>query len=407
MKILFITDNFPPEVNAPASRTYEHCRRWINRGANVTVITCAPNFPQGVVYEGYRNRLYQRELSDGIEVVRVWSYMAANEGFLKRILDYLSFAFTAFWAGLFEKCDIIVATSPQFFTTFTGFALSKIRRRPWVFELRDLWPESIVTVGALNDNVAVRLLFRIERFMYRQADLIVPVTDAFKEKLIERGIPGGKMVVVTNGVDPVKFAPRPKNDALLRELGLSGKFVIGYVGTHGMAHGLRFIVESLAKLDLPNVHLVFVGDGADKKFVVERAKEMQLSNVTFLDPVPKSQIAAHLAALDAALIPLRKSETFRTVIPSKIFESAAMEKPILLGVDGQARQIVEEHNAGLFFEPENEAAFITAIRKLASDQTLYAELQEGCRKLAKSYDRANLADKMLDTLQSYVGAKSG
>ena len=205
MKILFITDNFPPEVNAPAARTYDHCKRWVDKGVDVTVITCAPNFPQGRVYEGYKNRLYQTEMVDGIKVIRVWSYISANEGFLKRIIDYTSFAFMAFWAGLFKPCDVIIATSPQFFTTFTGWALSKVKRRPWVFELRDLWPESIITVGAMKKSKAIEIFEKIEHFMYRSADMIIPVTDAFKMHLVGRDIQENKIHVVTNGVDPKKF----------------------------------------------------------------------------------------------------------------------------------------------------------------------------------------------------------
>ena len=149
MKILFLTDNFPPEVNAPATRTYEHCREWIRQGAEVTVITCTPNFPQGKVYKGYTNKPYQQEMMDGIHVIRVWSYITANEGFIKRTLDYISFSVTSFLAGLFQQADIIIATSPQFFTALSGRTLSFWKRKPWIMEVRDLWPESIKTVGAM------------------------------------------------------------------------------------------------------------------------------------------------------------------------------------------------------------------------------------------------------------------
>ncbi len=400
MKILFITDNFPPEVNAPASRTYEHCIEWVKEGADVTVLTCAPNFPQGVVFEGYKNSPYQIEMVEGIKVIRVWSYIAANAGFAKRILDYISFAFMAFWAGLFEKADVIVATSPQFFTTFTGFSLSLIKRRPWVFELRDLWPESIVTVGAMDKGLAIRFLEKIERFMYRHADMIVAVTDAFKARLVDYGIDPAKISVVTNGVDPTLFPPLERNTALRQQLGIEDKFVIGYIGTHGMAHSLEFIVGAMAELKDRTIHLQCVGDGARKAAIVEKASDLGVTNVSFLDPVPKSEVSQYIAALDAVLVPLRKSDTFKTVIPSKIFEAACMRKPILLGVDGQAREIIEQFEAGLFFEPEDRESFLTSLKRLSDDSMLCERLSEGGKKLAEAYDRRSLAMKMKQQLVS-------
>lgn len=399
MKILFITDNFPPEVNAPATRTYEHCRQWLAAGDQITVITCAPNFPQGTVHDGYRNKLYQREIMDGIEVIRVWSYITANEGFAKRVLDYLSFAFTSFWAGLFRNYDVIIATSPQFFTTFSGFTLSKIRRKPWVFELRDLWPESIKAVGAMESGLLIKFLEKIELFMYRDADLVVPVTWAFKENLERRGIDAGKITVIPNGANLDLYQPQEKDRDLLSALKLDSKFVIGYIGTHGLAHGLDFIIRAAAKIDHPSVHFLFIGSGAAKADAVRLASDLKLSNVTFLDSVPKEEVGRYLSVTDAALVPLRRSDTFKTVIPSKIFESAAMQKPILLGVDGQARQIVEQFEAGLYFEPENEVSFIEALSRLAADHNLYARLQAGGARLAQVYDRSRLAEQMQQELK--------
>ena len=206
MHVLFLTDNFPPEVNAPASRTHEHCRQWVAAGARVTVITCAPNFPKGRVFDGYRNRLWQQEVMDGVRVIRVWSYITANEGFARRVLDYMSFMLSAFLASLFvRRVDVVVGTSPQFFTAVAAWAVGAIKRVPFVFELRDLWPESIKAVGAMKQSAAIRLLERLEMFLYRRAARIVSVTHAFRETLIKRGIDGAKIDVVTNGVDVSRF----------------------------------------------------------------------------------------------------------------------------------------------------------------------------------------------------------
>lgn len=404
MKILFLTDNFPPEVNAPATRTYEHCRRWTEAGAEVTVITCAPNFPQGKVYPGYRNRLHSVETVDGIKVIRVWTYITANEGFVKRSLDYLSFAVSAFFAGLSEKADVIVATSPQFFTTFAGFSLSLVKRRPWVFELRDLWPESIATVGALKQGGRLyRWLERTELFLYRRAARVVVVTPAFRDNLIRRGIPADKIDVVTNGADLANFAPRPLNRVLRQRLGFDDKFVIGYIGTHGLAHGLDFVLNTMATLQDRPLHLMLVGDGAEKPRLVAQAAGLGLRNASFHDPVPKQAVADWLSACDALLVPLRRSDTFKTVIPSKIFEASAMERPILLGVDGQARGIVEAHGAGVHFTPEDPAAFTEAVLQLAGDEGLRDACALGGRDLATAYAREALAARMLAILQGVAG----
>ena len=401
MKILFITDNFPPEVNAPATRTYEHCQEWIKQGAQITVLTCAPNFPHGKVYEGYRNRLYQKENMDGIEVVRVWSYITSNSGFAKRVLDYVSFAFMAFWVGLFQKHDVIVATSPQFFTTWTAWALSKIRRKPWIFELRDLWPESIKTVGAMEQGKVIELLEKIELGLYRDADRVVAVTDAFKTNLINRGIGTEKIEVVTNGSNMDLFSPREKDEALLKSLNLEGKFVIGYIGTHGMAHSLDFIVKSISKVTDDTVHFLFIGDGAMKQTVVDLAKDLQLKNVTFLAPVSKEEVPKYLSVIDVSLAPLKKEENFKTVIPSKIFEASAMQKPTLLGVEGQAQEIMEKYDAGLCFEPENENDFLEKIEMLRNEKR-YKEFQKGCRRLAADFDRKCLAGRMLEIVREVL-----
>ena len=287
MKILFITDNFPPETNAPATRTYEHCVEWVKKGTEVTIITCAPNFPQGKVYEGYKNKLYQTEIMDGIKVIRVWSYITENEGFSKRVLDYLSFAFMAFWVGLFQKHDVIIATSPQFFTTWAASAISKLRRTPWIFELRDLWPDSIRTVGAMKQRRVLDLLEKVELWLYKDASRVIAVTDAFKQNLIDRGIDAEKIDVVTNGANLELYKAKEKDEVLLKSLGLKNKFIIGYIGTHGMAHSLRFIVNAIEKVEDTDIHFLFIGGGAVKRKIVKLADELKLENITFLDPVAK------------------------------------------------------------------------------------------------------------------------
>ncbi len=370
-------------------------------GHQVTVITCAPNFPQGKVYEGYRNRLWQEESIAGIRVIRVWTYIVPNEGLVRRTLDYISFSITGFLAGLFVGTDLIVATSPQFFCALAGRTLSFFKRRPWVMEVRDLWPESIKTVGVVKkDNAFIRYFEWEEKRCYRSACKIVVVTDSFKRRLEEKGVDADKIFVVKNGVNKELFTPMAKDSELLAELGLQGKKVIGYIGTHGLAHKLDFIMRCAKELEgKSDYHFLMIGNGAAKESLMKLKEELGCSNLTMLDSVPKEQVNRYISILDVALINLRKSELFTTVIPSKIFENAGMGIPILLGVEGEAQEIVEGYGAGIGFEPENAEDFIMKLEQLI-EPNQYEKCKEGCLRLAADFDRKVLARKMLEVLTS-------
>ena len=403
--VLFLTDNFPPEVNAPASRTFEHCREWVKAGHRVTVITCAPNFPKGKVFDGYRNKLWQRETMEGIEVVRVWSYITANEGFVRRILDYQSYMVSAIIASLFvRKVDVIVGTSPQFFTACAAYVASRLKFRPYIFELRDLWPESIKAVGAMKNERAIALLESLELFLYRKAARVISVTNSFKDNLVSRGIDGSKIEVVTNGVDLSQFKPRSKDPALERQLGLEGKFVVGYIGTHGLAHALETVLDAAERLRGTDVVFLLLGDGARKQALREDAARRGLDNVVFIDTVPQAEVPRYWSILDVSLIHLQKTELFTTVIPSKLFESMGMGLPVLHGVEGESARIVRDENAGIPFEPENADALVAALRRLKENPAELAQFKASCLKGAQNYDRTNLALKMMRILEG-VAAK--
>ncbi|MBQ2368252.1 MAG: glycosyltransferase family 4 protein [Bacteroidaceae bacterium] len=396
MKILFLTDNFPPEVNAPATRTFEHCREWVKAGHDVTVITCFPNYPQGKVYPGYTNSLCKTEYMDGIKVVRVWSYMTANKGFIKRIIDFISFSVTSFFAGLFRECDIIVATSPQFFTALSGRTLGFFKRKPWIMEVRDLWPDSIKAVGAMKESVVLKYFSKEEKWCYSSAKKIVVVTNSFKREIAKKGIPEDKIFVIKNGANTELFKPREKSQELLRKLGLEGKRVLGYVGTLGMAHKIDFLIDCVKGLD--DYALMILGNGAEKENIQQKIESEGIKNVVLLDSVSKNEVAEYIALQDAALVNLRKSSLFTTVIPSKIFETASMRIPIMLGVDGEAREMVEEFGAGLFYEPENREDFLEKLNTLFSSPEVYKNCCDGGEKLAAAYDRKRLAAEMLEII---------
>ncbi|EAR52139.1 probable glycosyl transferase [Oceanicola granulosus HTCC2516] len=348
---------------------------------------------------------------DGIRVIRVWSYVTRNEGFAKRILDHTSYMMAATLASLFiRRVDVIIGTSPQFFTACAAWAVSALKRRPWIFELRDIWPESIRAVGAMRQSRVLDTLEKVELFLYRKATAIISVTQAFKQNLVERGIDAAKIHVVTNGVDASRFQPLPKDAALQQELGLEGKFVAGYIGTHGMAHGLGTLLDAAARLKaVPNgdvFRIILLGDGATRAALQARATAEGLDNVLFLDSVPKEEVPRYWSLLDASIVHLIRRKLFTTVIPSKIFECMAMAIPILHGVEGESAEIVQTNGVGILFEPENGAALAAILQQLHNDPDLRSRLAASGPPAAHRYDRRRLASDMLRIVEKCLPGAS-
>jgi glycosyltransferase involved in cell wall biosynthesis len=403
MRMLFLSHYFPPEVNAPASRTYEHCKQWVQDGHKLTVVTCAPNHPRGTVYEGYRNKLFQREEKDGIQVVRVWTYVTANEGFLKRTLNYLSYMVVAVCVAPFlSNFDVVLSTSPQFFNGLAGYLVSRLKRVPWILEIRDLWPESIVAVGAITNRPVIRLLEGLELFAYRKADHLVVVTDAFKAYMLARGISSQKVTVIKNGVDFSLYKKPPHGYInLSRELGLEGKFVASYFGTHGMAHHLETVLEAAHELrSWKDIVFLLVGDGAERSRLVTMRDEKKLSNVVMLDQQPKEKMPELWSLSSVSLVLLKKSALFKTVLPSKIFESMAMVRPVILGVEGESAELVMSAGGGICIEPESSKDLAIQVLKLYRDPTLRQKLgSSGRRYVLEHFDRQVLARRFADVMQ--------
>jgi glycosyltransferase involved in cell wall biosynthesis len=407
MHILFLTDNFPPESNAPANRTFEHARQWVASGHRVTIITCAPNFPDGQLFEGYKNRWFQTEQMDGITVIRVWSFMTRNAGFVLRLLDFFSFMVSGFLGGLrVRDADIIIGTSPQFFTVCAAYCLAKVKQRPFVFEMRDIWPESLQAVGMSNAGLSVRLAAPLADYLYRRADHLIVVTHSFKVYLQDRGVSGERVTVIQNGVDPDMFFPIPADISLQQELQLEDKFVVGYLGTHGLAHGLESVVEA-ARLagqtdDLTAVHFITVGAGAQFDRIKEIASD--LDNFTMIGQVSRADILRYWSLLDASLIHLKASPLFESVIPSKMFEAMAMGVPLLHGVAGESADIVRTSRSGICFAAEQPEALLSAIRQVSTDKDAYQQMKTSCLSSAQNYNRASLANRMADCLQGVVNS---
>jgi len=381
-----------------------NCRRWVKLGHEVHVITCAPNVPNGVVYEGYRNRFCQTEVIDGIRVTRVWTYLAANKGTAKRILNYLSFMVSATLAGLSaQRPDLVLATSPQFFNGWAGVILSRLRRLPLVLEIRDLWPDSIVVLGAMQNRHLLRVLYWLEKRMYAASDRIVTVGEGYRQDLLDKGVSDSIISVIPNGVDKELFFPIPADPEARGRYCPNGGFTCAYVGTIGMACGLEVILEAahiLRKEGINGIRFLLVGDGAQREELEQRARLDGLDNVVFTGRIDKHLVPRVLSVVDACLVHLRKTDLFKRVLPSKIFEIAAMEKPIILGVEGCAAEIVKAAEAGICIEPEDAQGLVNAVNRLANDRPLGESLgKSGRRYVMRYYDRDSLAERYVSLLQ--------
>jgi glycosyltransferase involved in cell wall biosynthesis len=410
MHILFLSHYFPPEVNAPATRTYEHCRRWVELGHDVTVVSCVPHHPMGKAYPGYRNRLFQTEYKDGIRVVRVFTYITANEGVFKRTLNYLLYMIAAIAAAPFlPRADVVISTSPQFFNGLAGYFVAGLKRCPWMLEIRDLWPESILSVGAIKSPFVIRLLEGLERFAYRRADHIVAVTRSFCAHIGARGGDPSRISVLRNGVDLNFFSWRERDEGYAAEMGVAGKFVAAYVGTHGMAHGLGTLIEVAEKLrERDDIVILLAGDGAERGRMAAEIEARGLTNIRVLGQLPKADMPRLWSIADISLVILRNLPLFRTVIPSKIFESMAMKKPIVLGVAGESAELVCEGGAGICVEPENADQIAAAIRRLRDDRP-YAERlgEQGFDFVKTQFDRRLLADRFEQIIDRVAGGSPG
>lgn len=401
MRILFFCHYYTPEGNAPATRVSALCERWAKAGHDVTVVTCPPNVPNGIVYDGYANKRTS-EVINGVKVERVKLYIAANKGAIKRMFNFVSYFFKALMAAIrLPKPNVVIATSPQIFCGYAGVWFKRLRRVPLIIEIRDIWPESMEAVGAKIPRFGYRRLEQVERAMYRVSDKIVTVGEGYFDRLAEKGVPKEKMSIIMNGTDLAVYRPLPKNEELLKAHGLDGKFVVSYIGTVGMACGLEVVLDAAEKLrDVEKVVFVIVGDGAYRIKLEEEAKKRGLKNVVFTGRQPKSSMPDWVASSDASLVHLKASGLFRTVMPSKIFESAGCKRPIIMGVDGYAKKLVMDAKAGLDMKPESADSLVECVKKLVDNPELCKQLGENAyTNIALVHNRGKQAEDYLEVLK--------
>jgi glycosyltransferase involved in cell wall biosynthesis len=410
---LYLSQYFPPEVGATQTRAYEMARHLVSAGHRVTMLTEVPNHPSGIIPPQYRGKLYERSDLEGIDVIRVWVKASPQKTFATRMAFYLSYMVGATVAGLVLsgiRYDVIVATSPPLFVGGAALALSHLRRIPLVFEVRDLWPESAVALGEISNPRAVALAGKLEEMCYNRARRIVVVTHGIQRRLEERGF-GAKLALIPNGANTELFHPEPEAGAALRaQLGASDKFLVVYAGIHGVAQGLETVLEAAQRLQAqaPDIHFLFVGEGPQKAALLALRDKLELTNLTMWPERPRAQIPAVLSAADVALVPLRRLDLFQGALPSKMFDAWACECPVLLSIDGEAREVLEQADAGVFVEPEDACQMAEALRQLKDQpDRLHRYRANGRHFVEANYSRQQLALRLEALLADLAQSNPG
>ena len=409
MRIIIVTHYFPPEIGAPQARLSALAAAWAADGDDVAVLTGMPNYPTGVVPPEYRGAIRRRERRDGYRVVRTWLYAARNEGVARKTVSHLSFMITSVLLGWHASgpADVVVVSSPTFFSIGAGWLLARLKRARLVVEVRDLWPAIFTELGVLTNRRVIRVLERLELAAYAAADTVIVVSDGFRANLIGRGVPTDKVHTVRNGVNPGEFDPWRTPDPELRaRLGASpGDCLVLYAGTHGISQGLMSVADAAARLAGKPIRFAFVGEGVDKRRLRHRVAELGLRNVTLRPSVPHDQVPALLAASDICLVPLRNVPLFSSFIPSKMFECLAAGRPVIGAVAGEAAQILREAGAQVV-RPGDNAALADAIQTLAADPQRRAEMgRQGRSYVEKYFDRRTLARQYRKLIASSGGRR--
>jgi glycosyltransferase involved in cell wall biosynthesis len=400
LRIVILSHYFPPEVGAPQARLFELAKRAAAAGHSVTVVTGLPNYPTGVVPPEYRNRARSDEAMDGIRVIRTWVYATPNRGFVRRLMNHLSFALSSLGAlGRVGLVDVIFVESPPLFIGLAALAWTRLKRAPFIFNVSDIWPQSAVELGALRNRVAVKLAEMFELHLYRRATRVSVVTPGILERLAARGVPREKLFLLTNGVDTGVFRPAPPNTELARTLGLDQRKIFLYAGTHGMAQGLGTVLEAARQTKNSGVLYVLVGEGAEKETLMKKAQSEGIANVRFLPNQPRALMPDLLNLAYASIVPLKRLDLFKSALPSKMFESMATAKPIVASMWGEAAQLIESSGGGLVVPPEDAAAMRDAVEKLAADPALAHELGVAGRQYVSAhFDRQVIATRFIELL---------
>lgn len=406
MKIAVYSHYFSPEIGAPSARLREMGREWATRGHSVDVVTCFPNHPTGKIYPGYRGGAYASETIDGMTVHRQWTYITPNRGFLKKTLGHISFLPSSLLISErhVPPADVYIGSSPTFFAAMGAAGAAARHTAPFIMEVRDLWPAIFVELGVLKNRTMIAALERLELSLYRKATRVVTVTESFRTNLIERGVPEQKVVTITNGAD-TNFWEAGDKDGARKLLGLGDRFIVLYIGAHGISQGLGSLLDAAARLrEHQDVEFVFVGEGAVKEELQKQAAAEGLSNVRFFPPAEKDRVRDFYTACDVAVVPLRNIPLFETFLPSKLFEIMAMSRPIIGALAGEAASILDASEGGVIVTPEDGEGIASAVLSLKADSSFRMKLGESGRRFVKEkYSRSALAALYESTILDAVG----
>ena len=403
MKIIILSQYFPPEVGAPQNRLYELAVRLNNKGAEITILTAMPNYPQMKIHNEYKGKFYKKEVLNEFTIHRCWIFCSKSKGIFKRLLNYFSFVFTSFFIGWFKlkKADYLFCESPPLFLGISAFLLKKLKGAKLIFNVSDLWPESAEKLGLIKNKFLLKSATKLEEFLYRKSYIISGQTQGIVMNISKR-FPQKKVYWLKNGVDINLYNADVFNSNWRNQQGFSNDdFLLMYGGILGYAQGLEIILYAAEKLIKNcNIKFIIIGSGPEKEKLIKLKNEKNLNNVFFYNTIPKNELFYIVKAIDAAIIPLLKLDLFKGAIPSKIFEYCAMSKPILLGVDGEARQLfIENGKCGLYFEPENTQNLIDKIQELSSDRILSQEFGEnGFEYVKTNFNRDDIANQLWELL---------
>lgn len=398
MKIIYITQHFPPEIGAAQGRAFDMSNNLAKLGFDVQVITAFPNHETNF-------QLFKKENKEKVKVLRSFRIKDTKKSSIRRLLNYFSFTFSSFLGGLFiRKADIVYATSPQLFQGISGLLLSRFHRAKFVFEVRDLWVDFAEILGQFKNKKLLGLAKKLELFLYQKADLIVVVTKGYKQKLISLGIPENKIVVIPNGVNPDTIPSQEDTFDVKEHYQIENKFLVLYAGNIGAAQGLKTIINAAIQLkENPHFTFMFVGEGVEKAHLQSLTKKHGLTNVIFVDSLPKKQLVSYYKAADIGIVSLKNHPLFSITIPSKIFDYLSMSTPILIGVNGEAREIVEELNGGFYFTPEDTESFIQSLLKAQENPKILKEMRQNMKeRLLLRFNRESLAKELSEELHNLI-----
>lgn len=398
--------------DAGGSRFNQFAKYWSQKGHDVTILAGTVHYATGEKRPEYKRKfVVTKHDGPNITVKRCYVSRAYNKNSFGRMRGYVSFAFSTAVVGLFvKKPDIILCTSPPLIAGMPGVFLKNIKRLPFVFEVRDLWPEGPIDLGAINNKWVIKFLYWMQRVIYKSSTWINVLTPAFEKFLVDiNGVPSEKISMIPNGADLDIIKPENQNNWVRQKHGLKNKFVVTYVGAHGVANSLMQMVGAariLKEEGDDQVQIMLVGDGMEKPMLIKEAAEHNLDNITFVDSVSKSQIGDYINASDVCAATLKRIEQYKTVYPNKIFDYMAAAKPIILGIDGIARELIEDAQTGIFVEPQNPRAFADAVMQLKNNPQLTMQFgQNGPPYVREHFSREKLAAKYLTILKELIQNK--